>query len=131
MTTPTLTEAPTPEIFGIIEACLYRIQNFTNIHESAKSAAQAVAEVGRRLAAAEAEVARLHRQSARLTEEVHDLLVRLQEAHRDAEVLAAGENDRRMSIEGFTPYPALESVRYSRDDLFAAMQRAARRAGGA
>lgn len=84
-----------------------------------------------RIAELEAEVARLNRQNAHLTEEVHDLLARLQEAHRDAEVLAAGENDRWMCIEGFTPYPALESVQGTQDDLFAAMQRAERRAGGA
>lgn len=65
-----------------------------------------------------------------LKEDVARLKMLLDTARRDAEVLAAGENERRASIEGFTPYPALEAVRCSRDDLFAAMERAARRVGG-
>lgn len=65
-----------------------------------------------------------------LKEDVARLKMLLDTAHRDAEVLAAGENERRANIEGFTPYPALEAVRCSRDDLSAAMERSARRVGG-
>ena len=66
-----------------------------------------------RLAAAEAEVARLHRQSAHLTEEVHDLLARLQEAHTDADrlavavLVASGDMD---AAEALGPHPTAAEV---------------------
>ena len=69
-------------------------------------------------------------QISNLNEDVARLKMLLDTANRDAEILAARENERRANTEGFTPYPALEAIRYSRDDLFAAMERAARRVGG-
>ena len=66
-----------------------------------------------RIAAAEAEVARLHRQNAHLTEEVHDLLARLQEAHTDADrlavavLVASGDMD---AAEALGPHPTAEEV---------------------
>lgn len=67
---------------------------------------------------------------ANLEENIARLKTLLETAHRDAEVLAAGENERRANIEGFTPYPSLESVLCSRDELLAAMERAAQRVRG-
>jgi hypothetical protein len=72
-------------------------------------------------------IARLERENHRLADDANRSRLQLQEACRDAEILAAAENERRENIEGVTPYPELESVRFSRDELFAAMGRAAQR----